>query len=156
MRVKEIVFRTAQRQQIEAVVVANRSIAVPESEWIRRITVADGADKADHAIVEMVGAGDVVIADDIPLAARVVEKGGTVISARGDLLDEKNIHGRLASRDLMEQLRLSGMEIAGPKPYRPKDAQAFANQLDRVLTKLNRRAARVESDARAKNEEDRR
>ena len=136
--IKEIVFRTAERRQIQTVVVANQSIAIPNSEWIRRITVSSGADKADHAIVERVGAGDVVIADDIPLAARVVEKGGFVISSRGELLDDRSIHSRLATRDLMEQLRLAGMETAGPKPFKQKDAQAFANLLDRTLTKLMR------------------
>ena len=133
--IKDIVYRTAERRQIHVVVVANQSIGIPKSEWIRRVTVSSGADKADHAIVDMVQAGDVVIADDIPLAARVVEKGGLVIGSRGDLHDERNIHNRLATRDLMEQLRLSGMETSGPKPFKQKDAQAFANQLDRTLTK---------------------
>ncbi len=137
--IKEIVYRTAERREIVTVVVANQSIAIPKSEWIQRITVSSGMDKADHAIVEMVKTGDIVIADDIPLAARVVEKGGFVISSRGELYDERNIHSRLAARDLMEQLRLAGMETDGPKPFKQKDAQAFANQLDRTLTKLMKR-----------------
>lgn len=134
--VKTIVYRTSQRRELNTIVVANQSIAVPQSPWIRQITVRDGPDQADHAIVQMVNEGDVVVADDIPLAARVVEKGAVVISSRGDRLDEKNIHSRLASRDLMEQLRSAGMETAGPRPFSQKDSQAFANQLDRTLTKL--------------------
>ncbi|MEL6110744.1 MAG: YaiI/YqxD family protein [Planctomycetota bacterium] len=133
--IKELIFRTAQRREIHAVVVANQSIAIPKSQWIRRITVRDGADQADHAIVAKMTQGDVVIADDIPLAARAVEKGGVVITSRGDLYDESNIQERLAMRDLMEQLRASGMETPGPKPLGPKDAQAFANLLDRTLAK---------------------
>ncbi len=133
--IKELVYRAADRCQVNVVVVANQSIPIPKSQWIRRVTVRSGADQADHAIVEQVQPGDLVIADDIPLAARVVEKGGLVIGSRGDLYDDRNIHSRLATRDLMEQLRLSGMEIEGPKPFVQKDAQAFANQLDRLLTK---------------------
>ena len=133
--IKEIVFRTAQRRQIKIVVVANQLIAIPDSQWIRRVIVASGADQADHAIVEMVKSGDLVIADDVPLAARVIEKGGIVLATRGELLDEKNIHSRLATRDLMEQLRLADIETGGPKPFKPKDAQEFANLLDRTLTK---------------------
>jgi len=136
--IKEIVYRTAERRKIQTVVVANQSIAIPRSEWIRRITVNSGADQADHAIVQLVSEGDVVIADDIPLAARVIEKGGVVIGSRGEFYDEKNIYNRLASRELMEQLRLSGIETSGPKPFQPKDAQAFANQLDRFLTKRSK------------------
>lgn len=134
--IKQILYRTAERRQIETVVVANQSIAIPKSHWIRRTTVGAGIDQADHAIVAMVGPGDLVVADDIPLAARVVEKGGIVIGSRGDLLDEKSIHHRLATRNLMEELRLAGVETSSPKPFGPKDVQAFANQLDRTLTKL--------------------
>jgi uncharacterized protein YaiI (UPF0178 family) len=140
--IKEIVYRTAERRNTRCVVVANQPIAIPKSDWIRRITVSSGADQADHAIVEMVKPGDVVIADDIPLAARVIEKGGFVIGSRGDLFDDRNIHSRLAARDLMEQLRSAGMETEGPKPFKPKDAQSFANQLDRTLTKRIKAAER--------------
>ena len=138
--VKEIVYRVAQRRQVHTVVVANQLLAIPKSEWIRGMTVASGADQADHAIVEMVQPGDLVIADDIPLAARVVEKGGLVIGSRGALYDEKNVRNRLATRDLMEQLRSAGLETDGPRPFMQKDAQAFANQLDRTLTKRLRQA----------------
>lgn len=133
--IKELVYRTAQRRELKVVVVANQSIPIPKSEWIRRMTVRDGADMADHAIVASLTTGDIVIADDVPLAARAIEKGGLVITSRGDLYDERNIHNRLATRDLLEQLRLSGVETSGPKPFSKKDSQAFANQLDRILTK---------------------
>lgn len=133
--IKEIVFRTARRREVRTVVVANQSIAIPGSEWIQRMTVSAGADKADDAIVKMVNPGDIVIADDIPLAARVIEKRALVITSRGELYDDKNIHSRLATRDLMEQLRAANVDTAGPKPFSQKDSQAFANQLDRTLTK---------------------
>ncbi len=142
--VKEIIFRTAQRRQIETVVVANQSIAIPKSHWIRRMTVRSGLDQADHAIVDRVSPGDLVIADDIPLAARVVEKGAVVISSRGELFDDRNIHNRLATRNLMEELRLAGIETSSPKPFGSKDSQAFANQLDRTLTRLLRTSDRVD------------
>ncbi len=137
--VKEMVFRTAQRRQIETILVANQSIWVPASDLIRRMTVPDGADVADNAIIEHLRPGDVVITGDIPLASRVVEQGGIAIGVRGELYDDKSVHGRLASRNLMEQLRSSGMETAGPKPFDQKDAQSFANQLDRTLTRLLKR-----------------
>ena len=88
----------------------------------------------------MMNPGDVVITGDIPLAARVVEKGGIAIGTRGELYDDANVHGRLASRNLMEHLRSSGMETSGPKPQNQKDVQAFSNQLDRTLTKLRRKS----------------
>ena len=136
--IKEILFRVAQRLRVETILVANQSIGIPPSEFIRRMTVRDGADVADDRIIELLQPGDVVVTGDIPLAARVVAKRGIAIGTRGELFDDKSVHGRLAARNLMEQFRAAGMETAGPKPLSQKDIQTFANQLDRTLTRLLR------------------
>jgi uncharacterized protein YaiI (UPF0178 family) len=119
--------------------VANQPIAVAPSEFIRRLIVREGADAADDRIVQLMQPGDVVITGDIPLAARVVEKEGVAISPRGELFDDKSVHERLAARNLMEQFRAAGVETSGPKPLSQKNVQTFANQLDRLLTRLLRR-----------------
>ncbi|MFK7821358.1 MAG: YaiI/YqxD family protein [Planctomycetaceae bacterium] len=135
-QVKEIIFRTSDRTGLPVTLVANQSIAVPRSELIDCVVVSHGADVADSYIVEHLVSGDLVITADIPLAARVVEKGGTAIDVRGETLDKATIGSRLAMRDLMESMRSSGMETRGPKPFGQKDVQAFANALDRILAKL--------------------
>lgn len=137
--IKEIVFRAAERLQVETTLVANQSIGIPPSEFIRRITVRDGADVADDRIVELLTPGDLVITGDIPLAARVVDKQCIAIGTRGELFDDKSVHERLAARNLMEQFRSAGVETAGPKPLSQKDVQTFANQLDRTLTRMLKR-----------------
>jgi len=137
--VKELLFRTALRLEIETTFVANQSIRIPKSELIRRITVSNGADVADNLIVDSMVAGDVVVTGDIPLAARVVDKGGIAIGTRGELFDDVSVRGRLATRNLMEQFRSAGMETSGPRPQNQKDIQTFANQLDRTLTKVLKR-----------------
>lgn len=133
--IKEILFRTAKRLEIHLVLVANQSSRAPESKLIEVITVPYGADIADNLIAEKMQSGDIVITGDIPLAARVVEKNGLAIGTRGELYDEKSVHSRLASRNLMEQFRSAGVETSGPKPLSQKDVQSFANQLDRILTR---------------------
>ena len=137
--IKDVVFRTSNRLQLEVVLVANQSMHIPDSKLITSLTVRDGADIADNVIVEKMSRGDVVITGDIPLAARVVENEGIAIGTRGELYDEASVKSRLASRNLMEQLRSAGMETRGPKPLNQKDVQAFANQMDRLLTKLLRK-----------------
>lgn len=133
--IKDILFRTVKRLNVPLVLVANQSARAPESELIEVITVPYGADIADNLIAERMNPGDIVITGDIPLAARVVEKGGLAIGTRGELYDDKSVHSRLASRNLMEQFRAAGVETSGPKPFHAKDVQSFANQLDRILTK---------------------
>ena len=136
--IKEVIYRSSKRLNIKVVLVANQSVRTPDSKLISAITVRDGADIADNMIVEKMVSGDIVITGDIPLAARVVEKNGVAIGTRGELFDESSIQSRLATRNLMEQFRAAGMETSGPKPLSQKDVQAFANQLDRLLTKIGR------------------
>lgn len=89
---------------------------------------------ADDLIAERAVKGDIVITQDIPLAARVVEKEAVAIGPRGEVFDDKTVHSRLASRNLMEQFRSAGQDTRGPKPLGNKDVQTFANALDRTIT----------------------
>ena len=98
-----------------------------------------GFDVADNYIVEHGVAGDLVITADIPLAAEVVEKGCTALNPRGDLYTEDNIKQRLTMRNLMEELRSSGVETKGPSTLSSSDRQAFANRLDTLLAKAKPR-----------------
>lgn len=137
--IKDILFRTSKRLQVALVLVANQSMHIPNSDLIRIITVPHGADIADNRIIDEMSANDIVITGDIPLAARVVEKRGIAIGTRGELFDDNSVQSRLASRNLMEQFRAAGMETSGPKPQNNKDIQAFANQLDRTVTRMLKR-----------------
>ena len=132
---KEILFRTAKRLEIPLILVANAGMQCPKSKWIRLQLVPHGADVADQWIVDTMDAGDLVITGDIPLAARVVEKEGIAIGTRGEVFDDASVHERLATRNLMEQFRSAGIETSGPKPLAQKDVQAFANSLDRWLSR---------------------
>ena len=78
-------------------------------------------------------AGDLVITADVPLAAKVIAIGATVIEPRGDLLDARNIDERLSMRDFMDELRSNGLVTGGPAAYSDSDRRAFANRLDRWL-----------------------
>jgi uncharacterized protein YaiI (UPF0178 family) len=70
----------------------------------------------------------------------VIEKGGLAIHPRGELYTAETIAQRLGMRNFMEELRGAGIDTGGPAAFHPRDKQAFANQLDRWLTR--RRQAR--------------
>lgn len=133
--IKEILYRAAERLCVPLVLVANQYLSIPESTYISYIEVPSGPDMADDRIVDMVEANDLVVSADLPLADRVVGKGGFVINPRGDLYTAENIKDRLATRDVMDLLRNCGVDTGGPLPYSHKDRQSFANQLDRFLVK---------------------
>jgi hypothetical protein len=131
--IKDILFRAAERTKIPLILIANQIINIPQSDKISSILVAAGPDAADDRIVEMVQNGDLVITADIPLADRVINRGGYAIDPRGSLYSTDNIKEKLAVRDLMNELRTEGSVYGGPGVFRQRDRQAFANQLDRFI-----------------------
>ena len=131
--IKEILYRAAERVRRPLILVANQPLRTPPSPYISAIRVTAGFDVADGEIVERVQEGDLVVTADIPLAARVIEKGGHALDPRGDFYTRDNIQERLTVRNLLDELRGSGIETGGPPPLNPSDRQAFANQLDRFL-----------------------
>jgi len=137
--VKEVVYRASERLQVPVSLVANLMMEVPGYPLVTSVRVPHGADAADEHIVESVEAADVVITADIPLAAQVVQKGAVAIDPRGQVYDENNVHERLATRNLMDTLRGSGLVQGGPASFRTTDKQQFANALDRELAKRVRR-----------------
>jgi len=133
--VKEILFRAAERRQIPMTLVANKLLYCPPSKVIRAMQVPAGFDEADNRIAELVETGDLVITADIPLAAQVIERGGHVLSPRGELYTPDTIKERLMMRDFMDNLRGSGVDTGGPPIFSQADRQSFANQLDKFLAK---------------------
>ncbi len=133
--IKEILFRAAERTATELILVANQALHTPPSRHIKTLQVPRGFDVADDEIVRKLSAGDLVITSDIPLAAEVIEKGGHALSPRGELHTVENIGARLNMRDFMDTLRGSGVDTGGPSAFSQRDRQAFANNLDKLLTR---------------------
>jgi uncharacterized protein len=131
--IKEILYRVADRAQIPLVFVANQRIALPSSPFITLMHVPSGPDIADDEIAAGCAAADLVITADIPLAARVVEKGAFALDPRGKLYDRENIRQILGMRDFMDSLRGSGIETGGPAGLGPREKNLFANQLDKII-----------------------
>jgi uncharacterized protein len=139
--IKDILFRAAERAQIQLTLVANQAMRLPPSRFIRFVQVAAGLDVADQYIADSMQAHDLVITADIPLAAKVIERNGVALNPRGELYTPENIRERLSMRNFMDELRSGGVQTGGPAPLSNKDKQAFANKLDAWIAK---RAAKRE------------
>ncbi len=138
--IKEILFRASERTGISLTLVANQSMRIPISPCIEFLRVASGFDVADNEIVKRLNIGDLVITGDIPLAAKVLEKGGHALNPRGELYSQDTIKARLQMRDFMDTLRSSGIDTGGPAVQSQSDRKNFANQLDIFLTRRARNA----------------
>ncbi|HCC55248.1 MAG TPA: YaiI/YqxD family protein [Desulfobulbaceae bacterium] len=133
--VKEILFRAAERRQIESILVANHCLKIPKSPFIKALQVKAGFNVADTLIIDSLAPGDLVITADIPLAAEVVAASATALNPRGTIYTPETIQEHLARRDFMDELRSAGTLTGGPSPLSKVHLQAFANQLDRYLTR---------------------
>ena len=108
--VKEEIVRVAERHAIAAVFVSNKWMRLPDSPLVRRVAVEAGMDAADNWIAEQATREDVVITNDIPLAARCVAKGAKILRPNGKpalmrtvSFDRARVGKRIAVR--LKQLR---------------------------------------------------
>lgn len=135
--VKELVFRAARRLQLDVVLVANQRMQTPPGNpRVTAVWVDGGPDVADQHIADHAEPGDLVVTQDIPLAALLVPRQVAVLDPRGDEHTPDTIGERLSIRDFMDQLRTTGTVTGGPPPFDARAKQAFASALDRVLTRL--------------------
>jgi uncharacterized protein YaiI (UPF0178 family) len=138
--VKEICLRAAERLRVATILVANQRVLVPPGyAHATAVRVDGGPDVADRYIVEHAAAGDVAVTADHPLAALLVPRGVSVIDPRGEEYTSESVGERLSVRNFMDGLRGAGVETGGHGAYGPREKQAFANALDRVLTRSLRR-----------------
>jgi uncharacterized protein len=136
--VKQEVYRVAQRYGLGVTLVAGSWMRIPSGADIALEIVDQGFDAADDWIVAHVGADDIVITADIPLAARCLERGAYVLGTTGRPFTEANIGDALATRNLLSELRSAGIESGGPAPFDSRDRSCFMQALDRAIHALRR------------------
>ncbi len=135
VEIKELVYKTAERRKIVATFVANQILTLPTSPFVKMLLVPGGLDAADRKIVELVDAKDLVITSDIPLASDVVGKGAKALNPRGELYTDVNMGDRLATRNLVDEMRSQGQRMRGPSGFTAKHKQSFANELDKWIAR---------------------
>ncbi|MDF3195427.1 MULTISPECIES: YaiI/YqxD family protein [Pseudomonas] len=135
---KDQVVKFALKRRFEVLLVAGQAQIKPAYSCVRLIVVPSGPDAADDYLVEHALPGELVICSDVPLADRLVKKGVAALDPRGREFDERNMGDKLAVRNLFTELRELGQVGGGQPPYGERDKQAFANSLDRILTRLQR------------------
>jgi uncharacterized protein YaiI (UPF0178 family) len=136
--VKDEVFRVAERHGAHVYIVANTYMLLPKEPWIERVVVPAGPDAADDWIAERAAPGAVVVTADIPLAARALKAGAAVVSPTGKPFTEASIGMALATRNLMDELRSSGVTTGGPRPFAREDRSRFLSALDQAIVRWKR------------------
>lgn len=132
--VKAEAERVATRLRVPMVLVCNGGLRPSQNPLVSLRIVAEGPDEADKWIADQCGPGDVVVTADLPLADRCLKAGAAVIRHDGEVLSEANIGPRLATRDLMADIRAANPFHQGGGPaFSKADRARFLQVLDRVL-----------------------
>ena len=142
--VRDEVYRVATRLGLNVLVVSNgsRPIRPPGLPNVEMVLVPEGADAADDWSAARIGASDICVTADIPLAARCLASGARALSPRGKPWTTDNIGNALAGRELSRHLRELGGAGGGPAPLTRQDRSAFLGALDaaaQAIARLNRR-----------------
>ena len=137
--VKDEVVRVAERHGIDAHIVSNSWMRLPESAVIKRVVVDDKFDAADDWIAERCTAEDIVVTADIPLASRCLKAGATVIGMTGKPFTESSIGMALAMRELMSDLRAMGEAGGGNAPFSKQDRSRFLEAMETAVHAIKRR-----------------
>lgn len=132
--VKEVIYKTSLRLNINVILVANDYQNIPSNDLIRLIVVDNGFDSADKHIVDHVEAHDIVVTADIPLAAHVLKKKAKALDPRGRIYTENTIGSILSMRDFLKEMRDAGTITGGPAAFGPKDIKQFADSLNRLTS----------------------
>jgi len=137
--VKAEILRVAERHGLVVHVVSNSGMLLPRNPLFRSVVVSEGPDAADDWIAERIGAGDIAVTADIPLAARCLDRGAAVLQPTGRPFTEAAIGMALAMRDLKAHLRETGA-IAGHNPsFGKQDRSRFLGALEEAVQAIRRR-----------------
>ena len=137
--VKEETEKVALRHGLKVVMVSDGGLRPSRNPLVQMVTVSQGADAADDWIADAIGPSDICITNDIPLAARCLEKGASALKPNGEPFTENGIGMALATRELMQGLREAGTITGGPRPFAKKDRSAFLNKLEVMVQAAKRK-----------------
>ena len=136
--VKDEIVKVAERHGLVVTFVANGGLRPSRDPMIRHIVVPKSADAADDWIAENAGSGDIVVTQDIPLAARCVEKGAHVLGNTGREHTPETIGMAVAMRDLKQHLRETGEDRGFNRAFTRDDRSVFLQALERACRRVTR------------------
>ncbi|MAI91899.1 YaiI/YqxD family protein [Ponticaulis sp.] len=134
--VKNEIYKVAERHSAQVFVVSNSFLQVPHLPFIQQQVVDAGPDEADNWIAERATASDIVITADILLAERCLENDASVLQPNGRAYTKANIASAVATRALMEQLRSTGEQVGGAKPFSARERSFFLQALHEKCVRL--------------------
>ena len=135
-KVRGIIAKAAERNNITAFFVANRSIPVPHNRNTKEKIVAPKESAADDYICDQSSQGDIAVTRDILLAERLIRGGVWVINDSGTILTSENIRQRVSERNFMKALKMAGTIPPQQNRFGHREIKRFSDALDKLLHRV--------------------
>ena len=136
--VKDETLKVSYRHDLTVHLVSNQWLRMEVGPKVNKVVVSDGFDAADDWIAERAGSHDIVITNDILLAARCLEGGASVLGANGKPFSSDNIGMAVAMRELNRDLRDMGEIKGSGKTFGKDDRSRFLSSLEDTVQRLKR------------------
>lgn len=124
------------RQAKAACVILCDTAHVFEKEGARTITVSQGSDSVDFALVNMLQKGDIVITQDYGLAAMCLARCAYPIHQDGMVYSEQNITSLLMQRHTAQKIRMAGGRLKGAAKRTKAQDDAFEMKFKLLLQEV--------------------
>jgi uncharacterized protein len=116
---------------------SNTALAKYVRPGVEATSVSQGRDAADFAIVGMLESGDVVVTQDIGVAAMALGRGASAVSPRGRIFYLATIDAEMELRHAEARHRRAGGRTGGPRAFTDEDREHFEASLTRLLTQAH-------------------
>lgn len=130
--VKDIVVQEARRRGVAVTMVTDTS-HVMTGDYAQVVTVSQGADSADIALINLTQRGDIVVTQDYGVAALALGKGARALNQNGLIFCADNMDELLFSRYVGKKVRRGGGRTKGPAKRTSADDAVFLRALTGLL-----------------------
>ena len=131
--VKQIIVRLARQRGIPVTMLIDTSHELNDG-YSRIITVDNGAESVDYALMSLLNREDIVVTQDFGLAAMVLGKGAKAINQSGLIFSDDNMDKLLMERYIGQKIRRSGGRTKGPAKRTKNDDNRFEAAFEKLLS----------------------
>jgi len=130
--VVDTAVRIARKHGIPCIIFCDTA-HVFEKDGAETVTISQGADSVDFALVNRAVSGDIVITQDYGLAAMCLARKTRVVSQNGMIYSDANIDSLLMSRYAAKKIRNAGGRLKGSAKRTSEQDKQFQETFTQLI-----------------------
>ncbi len=135
--VKDIVVSIAKKYSIPVIMISDTSHVI-DDDYSEVVIVGKGKDSVDHALINRVNKGDIVVTQDYGVATMALSKKAHSINQNGFLYTNDNMDQLLFQRYLGQKIRRAGGRTSNTKKRKKEDNERFKVTFEKLVSTLSK------------------